>query len=221
MPDLTFRIESANIVPYAMAPTLAFRLAITNVIPDEPIHTIALRCQIQIDVSRRRYAPEEQDRLLDLFGTPDRWSQTLRGLLWTNISLVVPAFTGTGTVTDLQIPCTFDFNIAATKYFGALKEGDIPLNILFSGTVFYAAPGGDLQVAPIPWDREASFRLPVKVWREMMDFYYPNSVWVNLRRDVFDRLYLHKMQRSLPTWEQALEELLDAETSLHSGTGQS
>jgi hypothetical protein len=220
MPDLTFRIESANMVPYAVAPTLAFRLAITNAVPDEPIHTIALRCQIQIDVTRRRYAPEEQDHLLDLFGPPDRWSQTLRSLLWMNTSLVVPTFSGTETVADLQIPCTFDFNVAATKYFGALKEGDIPLNILFSGTVFYAAAEGLLQVAPISWDREARFTLPVKVWREMMDFYYPNSVWVNLRRDVFDRLYLYKMQHSLPTWEQALEEVLDAERPVPSGTAQ-
>jgi len=216
MPDLTFQIESANMVPYAMAPTLALRLAIANAVPDEPIHTVALRCQIQIDVTRRRYAAEEQERLLDLFGTPDRWSQTLRSLLWMNTSLVVPAFAGTSTVIDVQVPCTFDFNVAATKYFGALKEGDIPLNILFSGTVFYAAPEGDLQVAPISWDREARFKLPVKVWREMMDFYYPNSVWVNLRRDVFDRLYLYKMQHSLPTWEQALEEILDAEPSVQS-----
>ena len=216
MPDLTFQIESANMVPYAMAPTLALRLAIANAVPDEPIHTVALRCQIQIDVTRRRYAAEEQERLLDLFGTPDRWSQTLRSLLWMNTSLVVPAFAEASTVVDLQVPCTFDFNVAATNYFGALKEGDIPLNILFSGTVFYAAPEGDLQVAPISWDREARFKLPVKVWREMMDFYYPNSVWVNLRRDVFDRLYLYKMQHSLPTWEQALEEILDAEPSVQS-----
>lgn len=221
MPDLTFRIESANMVTYAMAPTLAFRLAVANAVPDEPIHTIALRCQIQIDVTRRRYALDEQERLLDLFGTPDRWSQTLRSLLWMNTSLVVPAFSGTNTVADLQVPCTFDFNVAATKYFGALKEGDIPLNILFSGTVFYATPEGHLQVAPISWDREARFQLPVKVWREMMDFYYPNSVWVNLRRDVFDRLYLYKMQHSLPTWEQALEEVLDAERPVPSGTVQS
>jgi len=221
MPDLSFQIEDANMVPFAMVPALAFRLRITNAVPGEAIHTVALRCQIQIDVTRRRYTPEEQGRLLDLFGAPERWSQTLRSLLWTNTSLVVPAFAGAGTVTDLQVPCTFDFNVAATKYFGGLREGDIPLNILFSGSVFYAAPEGDLQVAPISWDREARFKLPVKVWREMMDFYYPNSVWVNLHRDVFDRLYQYKMQHGLTTWERALEEVLDAEAALQAGTVQS
>lgn len=214
MPDLSFQIEEANMVPYAMGPTLSFRLAIANAVPGEKIHTVALRCQIQIDAGRRRYTPEEQEKLVDLFGAPDRWSQTLRTLLWTNTSLVVPAFTGVTTVADLQLPCTFDFNVAATKYFDGLQDGDIPLNFLFSGTVFYAVSEGDLQVAPISWEREARYRLPLKVWRTMMDFYYPNSVWVNLRRDVFDRLYQYKMERGLPTWEKALEEVLDAESAV-------
>lgn len=38
----------------------------------------------------------------------------------------------------------------------------MPLNFLFSGTVFYADENGALQVAPIPWNKEAPFRLPVK-----------------------------------------------------------
>jgi Family of unknown function (DUF6084) len=198
-------------VPYAATPTLAFRLRITNAVPDEVIHTVALRCQIQLEVARRRYAPEEQERLLDLFGTPDRWGQTLRSLLWMNANLVVPGFSGTETVADLQVPCTYDFNVAATKYFEGLKGGDIPLNVMFSGTVFYALADNSLQVAPISWEREARFKLPLQVWREMMDFYYPNSVWLNLRRDVFERLYLYKMQHGIPTWEQALEEILPAE----------
>jgi hypothetical protein len=198
-------------VPYAATPTLAFRLRITNAVPDEVIHTVALRCQIQLEVARRRYAPEEQERLLDLFGTPDRWGRTLRSLLWMNANLVVPGFSGTETVADLQVPCTYDFNVAATKYFEGLKGGDIPLNVMFSGTVFYALADNPLQVAPISWEREARFRLPLQVWREMMDFYYPNSVWLNLRRDVFERLYLYKMQHGIPTWEQALEEILPAE----------
>jgi hypothetical protein len=211
MPDLSFQITEANVVPFAAVPALAFKLRITNALPNEIIHTIALRCQVQIEASRRRYAPEEQERLLDLFGTPDRWSQTLRGLLWTNTSMVVPAFNGSSTLTDLQIPCTYDFNVAATKYFEGLTAGEIPLNMMFSGTVFYASPDDELQVAPISWTEEARFKLPLKVWREMMDAYYPNSVWLNLRRDVFERLYLYKMQRGIPTWEQALEEILPVE----------
>ena len=210
MPDLSFKVESASVVPFAAVPMIAFQLKIKNASADEKIHTIALRCQIQIETTRRRYTPEEQERLLDLFGEPDRWSQTLRSMLWTHANVVVPGFAESETVVDLQVPCTFDFNVAATKYFEGLDDGDIPLNLLFSGTVFYAPADSPLQVAPISWEQEAKYKLPVKVWREMMDTYYPNTVWINLRKDVFERLYQYKRQNGIPTWEQAVERALDS-----------
>jgi uncharacterized protein DUF6084 len=210
MPDLSFKIEDATVVPYAAVPTLALKLRITNADAFQSIHTVALRCQIQMEVSRRRYSAEEQMKMRDLFGEPERWSQTLRSLLWTHVSVVVPGFQGS-TLIDLPIHCTFDFNVAATKYFEGLTNGEIPLHLMFSGTVFYADSEDVLQVAPISWEQEARFRLPVKVWHEMMDAYYPNNVWLNLRRDVFDRLYQYKTQRGIPTWEQALESVLPVE----------
>src|SRR3984893_17200327 len=188
MPDLTFVVESAESVPFAATPTISLKVRVTNSQPEENIHTIALRAQIQIESTRRRYTGAEKAKLLDLFGEPDRWSRTLRSMLWTHASVVIPSFTGDTTV-DLHIPCTFDFNVAATKYFHGLSEGDVPLNLLFSGTVFYATPEGALQVSPISWDKEARFRLPVQVWRTMMDEYYPNSAWLAIHRDVFERLY--------------------------------
>jgi hypothetical protein len=166
-----------------------------------------LQAQIQIEATRRHYAPEEQSRLLDLFGTPDRWNQTLRSTLWTHAHTNVPAFTGETSV-DLPVPCTFDFNVAATKYFSALVRGEVPLVLLFSGTVFYDDPARGLQIAQIPWSKEARYRLPVEVWKKVMDLYYPNTAWLNVRRDVFDRLHEFKMLSGLPTWEQALERLL-------------
>jgi Family of unknown function (DUF6084) len=207
MPELSFKVEQATVLPFAASPTIAFQLRVENAIEDEAIHTIALNCQIQIEVTRRRYSPEEQQQMLDLFGQPDRWSQTLRNLLWTNISVILPGFKGNAQA-DLRVPCTFDFNVAATKYFNGLDSGEVPLAILFSGTTFYAEPDGSLQVAPISWNQEAKFRLPVQVWREMMDAYYPNGAWLHVRRDVFERLNRYKMQRGIPTWEQALESML-------------
>ena len=207
MPDLSFQVEGASAVPFAAAPLLAFQVRLANA-TEETVHTVALRCQIQIEATRRRYGAEEQARLRDLFGEPERWGQTLRSMLWTHTSVVVPRFTGS-TLVDVQVPCTFDFNIAVVKYFGGLVDGEIPLCFQFSGSVFYAGAGGDLQVAPISWDKEARFRLPVKTWNEMMDLYFPNSAWLYLRRDVLERLHRHKMERGIPTWEQALEELLD------------
>jgi hypothetical protein len=215
MPDLRFKIEDAAVVPFAAAPTLAFELRIENAIAGERIHTIALRCQIQIDVTRRRYTVEEQGRMRDLFGEPDRWSQTLRSLLWTHANVVVPSFQGS-TTADLPVPCTFDFNVASTKYFEGLTDGEIPLLVMFSGTVFYADTDDLLQVVPISWEQETRFKLPVKVWRDMMDSYYPNCVWLNLRRDVFERLYQYKTQHGIPTWEQALEKILPVEEMVNS-----
>jgi hypothetical protein len=173
---------------------------------NETIHTVVLRCQIQLEVARRKYTPDDQARLRDLFDEPSRWGQTLKTLLWTHASVVVSSFKGT-TLADVPVPCTFDFNVAATKYFHGLGDGDVPLTFLFSGTVFYA-DGAALQVAPIPWDKEARFRLPVKSWHDMMEVYYPNSAWLCLRRDVFERLYQYKVAHGIPTWEQALERVL-------------
>jgi hypothetical protein len=215
MPDLSFKVEEAAIVPFAIAPTLVLKLRVTNANPVEVIHTVALRCQIQIDVTRRRYTAEEQARMRDLFGEPERWSQTLRSLLWTHASIIIPSFQGR-TLADLPVACTFDFNVAATKYFEGLTDGEIPLHLMFSGTVFYASPEDGLQVAPISWEQEARFKLPVKLWRDMMDTYYPNTVWLSLSRDAFDRLYQYKTLHGIPTWEQTLERVLPVEETVSS-----
>jgi hypothetical protein len=212
MLDLDFAVDKAEPVPFAAAPQLAFKLRVRAAAAGgEPaaVHTVVLRCQIRIEPGRRRYVAPEQERLRDLFDTPDRWGQTLRALLWTHTSAVLPPFTGE-TVVDLPVPCTYDFNIAATRYFYALEDGEVPLVLLFSGTIFHEGEDGALQVSPISWEKEASFRLPVRVWQEMMELYYPNSAWLCLRRDVFERLYRYKRLRGLPTWEQALEGLLSA-----------
>jgi hypothetical protein len=211
VPDLDFQIEGAEAVAYAASPLVSFKLRITNADAAEPIHSIALRCQIQIETTRRRYNESEQEHLLDLFGEPERWGQTLRTTLWTHTSMVVTPFQGS-TLVELPVPCTFDFNVAATKYFAGLEEGEVPLLLLFSGTVFYEGEDGALQVSQISWEKEARYRLPVSVWQGMMNFYYPNSAWLSLRRDVFDRLHQYKMRRGIPTWEQALERLLNNES---------
>jgi hypothetical protein len=207
MPDLKITVESAEVVPFAASPTLAFKLRVTNADPAETVHTVVLRCQIQIEVTRRRYTALDQERLRDLFGEPERWGQTLRNLLWTNTTAVIPQFTG-ATSANLQVPCTFDFSVATTKYFNGLADGDIPVCLMFSGSVFYADAEGALSVAPISWDTETKFRLPLKMWKDMMDAYYPNSTWLCLRRDVFEDLHRFKVERGIPTWERTFEIML-------------
>jgi hypothetical protein len=158
VPDLTFQVEGVEVVTNAASPLLAFKLRLTDANPEQTIHTVALRTQIQLEVTRRKYTPEDQERLQDLFGEPSRWGQTLRSLLWTHANLVVPSFKGI-TLVDLPVPCTFDFNVAATKYFDGLADGNVPICLQFSGTVFYANAEGGLQVAPIPWDKEARLQI--------------------------------------------------------------
>lgn len=209
MPELNFHIEGADVVTHAAAPLLAFKLRVSNTPANQKIHTVVLHTQIQIDVTRRQYSAQEQKSLTDLFGDPGRWSQTLRNMLWTNVDKIVPGFENTALV-DLSVPCTFDFNVAATKYFHGLKDGDLPLFFLFSGTVFYQDESGSLQVAPISWEKEAKFRLPVQTWHELMQSYYPNSAWLSLRKDVFERLYQYKVHCGIPTWEQTVERILSA-----------
>lgn len=212
MPELNFAIESVEPVPYAASPHLAFKLRVTQQCgPGESpmsIHSVALQCQIRLEPARRRYSPQEQAKLIELFGEPHRWAQTVRSMLWANTTTGLPAFIEDVRV-DLQVPCTFDFNIAATKYFDALADGQIPLCFLFSGTIFHAGEDGALQVAQISWEKEAEFRMPAEVWRRMMDRYYPNSAWLCIRKDLFDRLQEFKRDRAATGWDQAIEALLD------------
>jgi hypothetical protein len=204
VPDLSFHVEGAAATPNAASPQISFKVAIRNA-GSEAIHSIALRAQVQIEPVRRRYTAAERERLKELFGEPERWSESLHPLLWANVNVPVASFTGSTTI-EVAVPCTFDFNVAMTKYIYGLDNGELPTSLLFSGTVFYAGAG--LQVAQIPWDREASFRLPVTVWKNMMDAYYPNTTWIALRREVFERLYDYKSRHGIPTWEQALECML-------------
>jgi hypothetical protein len=210
MPDFEFQVEAAEPQRRAAAPLLLFKLRIREApatASPTPVHSIVLNCQIRIEPARRRYSAGEQQRLRELFDTPERWGQTLRPFLWTQASVLVPPFTGAG-IADLPVPCSSDFCVAATKYFSALEDGDIPLCFLFSGTFFYRTDVQALQVGQIPWDKEAYFLLPASIWKELMDLYYPNSAWMCLRKDVFDRLNLYRSRHGLATGEQALERLL-------------
>jgi hypothetical protein len=207
MPDLSFQIEGVEPAERGLVPLLRFRLRVTNAVAEEPVQGAMLHAQIQLQPAQRRYEPEEKEKLGELFGTPDRWGQTLRNRLWTHVDTTVPAFTGS-TVTDLWVPCTFDLNIAATKYFYALQEGAATLLFLFSGTVFFAGTGGRLQMQRISWEKECPYSLPVATWRGLMDRFYPNSAWLTLQRDVFERLYRYRREQGLTGWDETIERLL-------------
>jgi hypothetical protein len=206
VPDLEIRVEGAAVLEYAAAPSLVFKLRLEN-LEGEPIRSVSLNTQVRIAATQRHYGAVEQERLLEVFGEPHRWGNTVRSLLWTHTTLQVPPFSGS-TVVDMPVPCTYDLEVVATKYFYALEDGEVPLEFLFSGTVFYAGEGGRLQIARVSWEKEAEYRMPVRLWKEMMEQYFPNSAWIRLHKDAFDQLYDYKVRTGLPTWEAAVEALL-------------
>ncbi len=215
MTDLGFEVIGVEPDRYAAAPTLLFKLRV-NETTGASIHALALRCQIRIEPQRRRYEPAEEERLLAMFGETPQWGDSLRPFLWTHVSAMVAGFEGS-TEIDLVVPCTYDFEVAATKFLHSLDGGEIPLVLLFNGTSFARAPAqgaaraqgqAGLSVDPVPWHKEATFRLPVAVWRAMMDLYFPGSGWLRLRRDNLDALERFKTVEGLPTWDQVIEALL-------------
>jgi hypothetical protein len=208
MPDLRFRIGDVGSMPYAACPTIAARLHITNTPADELIQSISLNCQVQIQPLGRSYTALEEAKLFELFGERERWGQTMKPLHWMNTVLKVAPFTGE-TALDLPLPCSLDFDVAANKFFYGLEAGSLPIIVMFSGTVFCTNADGAIAIAQIPWDREARFQLPVEAWKAALDAHYPGSAWLRLPRNVFDRLYLYKVARGIPTWEAVIDRLLD------------
>ena len=206
--ELTFAVQGVAAVAHAAAPTLSFGLSVTNAPAEEVLHAVLLRCQLRLDPAARQYSDAEAEGLYELFGERARWQDTLRPMLWTHASVVVPAFAGS-VACDLPVPCTYDFNVAVTRYFHALADGLVPVSFLFSGTVFYMAAGGLLQVSQVPWSCEARWAMPVGAWKTMMAHYYPQSASLALRRDVFDRLDRFRRAENLVSFDLALERLLE------------
>jgi hypothetical protein len=206
--ELAFTVLDAVPEPYAVSPTLLFRVRLAES-TGATVHAVALRSQLQIEPQRRRYADGEQDGLADLFGPPERWSQTLRPFLWTHAVALVPGFTGEVEF-DLPVACTYDFEVAAAKYLHALADGEVPLRLLFSGTVFTRGERG-FAVEQVPWHQEAVYRLPVRVWRAVMDAHFPGGGWIRLDRDSLDALARYRSARGLVSWEATLAELLPTE----------
>jgi hypothetical protein len=204
-----YRFEVLDVVAeeYAVAPQLTARLRIEET-TGQRVHAIALRCQVRIEPQRRRYDPVEQDGLRALFGDRDRWIDTLKPFLWMQCNTTVQGFTGQ-TGADLVLPCTYDLDVIGSRYLHALDAGDVPLTLLFSGTVFTRGAAG-FGVEQIPWDCEARYRLPVPVWRQMIASYFPNTGWLRLDSDVLARLLDYRTRHGLTSWDSTVQTLLAA-----------
>ena len=207
LPELAFSVEAAEPVRYAAAPTVAFTVRVSS---DTPVQSLALNTQIRIAPARRRYSDRDRQRLSELFGPPERWGETLRTFRWAQVSTVVPAFAESASV-ELAMPSTYDLELATAKYFYGLEDGDVPLEFLFSGTIFFSGEGGLLRTAQVPWECEAAYLMPVRVWKEALEQHFPGSAWLRVRADVFERLVAYKARHALPTWEETLGRLLEEE----------
>jgi hypothetical protein len=207
MTELTFTCLDVQPERYGMAPTLVFRLRV-NVAAGQRVRAIALRCQIRIEPARRGYGEQEAERLLELFGERGRWGDTVKPFQFANTSTVIASFTDSIEV-DVSVPCSYDMEVTAGRYFHALEDGEVPFILLFSGTIFGDGENG-LWIEQVPWHAEARYRMPVAVWRDMMDNHFPGSGWLRLRRDTIDALAEFRATRALPTWDDAIIAILDA-----------
>jgi hypothetical protein len=203
-PAPEFNVVSAAHRPFAATPTMVFTLSVAE--PEgHDVYMMALTTQIHIDVARRGYEPETRERLAEILGA---LGATTQSLTWARVDTNVQSFLGT-TVVELQVPCTFDLEVATAKYFDAIDGGDVPLSFHFNGTVFYRNADGAMQVVPVPWSATARFDLPVAAWRAMIDDHYPSSAWVRLDRGTLDRLQARRAQRGLLSFDACLDELLE------------
>jgi hypothetical protein len=206
-PRLAFAVTGAEVDPAAAVPSIGLELTVSAP-AGVAVRALALQVQVRIDPRRRTYDDATRARLREVFGTPDQWGGSLQSLLWARLALNVPAFTGRAAVT-LPLPCSYDFEVAAHKLLAGLRDGAVPLSLLFNGTVFYAGPGGALRTALLPWEDEVRWDLPVALWWRALDRFFPGSAWLRLHRDLFDRLYAYRRERGLPSWDATVESLLD------------
>ena len=193
---------------HAASPELALEVAIDDAAARD-VRSVLLSAQVWIEAKERAYSSEEKARLVELFGDSNRFDRTVRRVMWTKTSIVVPAFRSHTSI-DLPLPCPWDFEASISKYMFAISEGSIPITLQFSGSIFLA-DAGSLQIVPIPWTSEAKLALPIAIYRETIDHYYPNRASLALRRDVFERLHRYKMTTESPTFDAALEKLLPEE----------
>ncbi|MCX2969192.1 MULTISPECIES: DUF6084 family protein [Streptomyces] len=207
VPDLDFALTGVTQERYAAVPTLRFGVRVSRS-GGGPVRSVSLTTAVRIDVTRRRYDAGTRAALAQLFGGADQWSEGLRPLPWTQTTVQVPAF-DEHTTADLLVPCAYDTELAVTKYLNAVTDGDVPLDFLFSGTVFFDAPGGTLRAARVSWSKDAACRLPAALWHELIERYYPDSPWLRLSGPTWARLDAYRARAVCVDWDQTVNRLLD------------
>ncbi|MFZ0041223.1 MAG: DUF6084 family protein [Solirubrobacteraceae bacterium] len=213
VPEPEFTITGAGHVAFAASPTMLFSAEVTEPNGAE-VQSIALTAQVMIDPALRGYTAETRERLAELFGPPARWAPSTSGLAWARVAATVPGFRGRAAF-GLEVPCTYDLEVAAAKYFYAVTDGLVPLTFHFNGNVFYWAspktgPGEPrLSVVPVSWSSSAQYRMPVEAWRAMIAEHYPGGGWIRLASDTVQALNRRRGDRGLPSFDACVAELLE------------
>jgi hypothetical protein len=207
-PDVSFEVLAAGSLERTAAPTLSFSARISDPSGIE-VYTVALSVMFTIEPGKRSYDPEARERLAELFGEPERWASTTGAFRWAQVDVLVPSFNGEA-VFEIQVPCTYDHEIAATKYFAGLRDGVVPLQLHFNGTLFYRGEGGQLQMMMLPWDLSVRHDLPIETWGEMIDRHYPEGTWIRLEKETLDRLRRLKTGGGMATYDRVVADLLDS-----------
>lgn len=207
MNDPEFAVLAADPKQHAAAPAIRFRLRVRC--EGEPIEAMVLRAQIRIEPQWRAYEPAEEPLLEELFGTPDRWGKTLHALAWADLPVMVPAFAGE-TEVDVNVPCTFDFDVTASRFFSALQDGEIPLRFFFSGSIFRRSPEG-FSAEPVSWSCECAYRMPLSVWRAALRACFGDSALIRVDRETFHALHRLRARTGATNWDDVFAALIAAE----------
>ena len=206
VPEPEFEVLGVRARRHAAVPALDFDIHVSEPSGRE-VYTVALSAQVMIEPARRQYDSETQERLEELFGPPERWGVTTTNMLWHFAEVLVPRFTG-ATTFKISVPCSFDLEVATAKYLYGLPDGEVPLAFNFNGTVFYREDD-KLQMSLVPWSCTAGFQMPVSVWREAIDHYYPFARWITVHADTLAALQQEKLRRGEPTLDSCIVRLLE------------
>jgi hypothetical protein len=206
-PQMTFEVLGAAHEPFAAQPTLRFEMGVSEP-SDREIYAISLTAQINFDPARREYDAQTREKLFEIFGAPERWPSTTRSFLWTHSTAMVHSFSGAITF-GLEVPCTADLEVVASRYVSSLPDGEVPLTFHFTGRVLYQGPNRQVQVVHIPWDTSCQYRMPVATWKAMIRHHHGESGFALLHNDTIQGLMDYKRARGLHSFDACVADLLE------------
>jgi hypothetical protein len=205
--DPVFTVLDVEGVARAVVPTLRFLMHVSDPSGRE-VHAAALSVQLMIDPARRAYDDATRARLTELFGAPERWGATTHSFPWARVDVLVPAFTG-ATGFALDVPCPYDLELAAEKYFYALPDGEVPLSFHLTGMFLLRGEHDRLAVHPVPWSSNVRWRMPVAAWKGAIAELYPGGGWIRLAPETLEALAARRAAGGHHSFDGAVAALLE------------